>query len=296
MGGVAAGVRGLDGRGRTTAAAGASCTRRSTRRSAGRSATARYAPMVELLRYLEANGFTIYIASGGDRDFMRAGRRATSTASRPSGSSAARTRSRYREDEHGGSVVYQAEPGRLRRRPGEARAHLEPDRPPADPRRAATPTATSRCCASPAAPARPALRLLVLHDDAEREFDYTARRRDGARRGRRQGWTVVSIKDDWATVFASRLMGQAIGQILPFAVGVGLSPVPIIAVVVMLATPRARANGPAFLLGWLVGLAVVGTSCSCRGRGRRDRRVGEPATWVERAEPPARRCCCCCSR
>ena len=28
-------------------------------------------PMVELLRYLEANGFTIYIASGGDRDFMR---------------------------------------------------------------------------------------------------------------------------------------------------------------------------------------------------------------------------------
>ena len=30
-----------------------------------------YAPMIELLRYLEANGFTTYIASGGDRDFMR---------------------------------------------------------------------------------------------------------------------------------------------------------------------------------------------------------------------------------
>jgi phosphoserine phosphatase len=27
--------------------------------------------MVELLRYLEANGFATYIASGGDRDFMR---------------------------------------------------------------------------------------------------------------------------------------------------------------------------------------------------------------------------------
>ena len=27
--------------------------------------------MVELLRYLEANGFTSYIASGGGRDFMR---------------------------------------------------------------------------------------------------------------------------------------------------------------------------------------------------------------------------------
>ena len=30
-----------------------------------------YAPMVELLRYLEANGFANYIVSGGGRDFMR---------------------------------------------------------------------------------------------------------------------------------------------------------------------------------------------------------------------------------
>ena len=30
-----------------------------------------YQPMVELLRYLEANGFTNFIASGGNRDFMR---------------------------------------------------------------------------------------------------------------------------------------------------------------------------------------------------------------------------------
>ena len=30
-----------------------------------------YAPMVELLRYLKANGFSNYIASGGGRDFMR---------------------------------------------------------------------------------------------------------------------------------------------------------------------------------------------------------------------------------
>jgi hypothetical protein len=53
-------------------------------------------------------------------------------------------------------------------------------------------------------------------------------------------------------------MGQAIGQILSFAVGVALSPVPIIAVILMLVTPRARANGPAFVVGWLVGLAIVG--------------------------------------
>ena len=39
-------------------------------------------------------------------------------------------------------------------------------------------------------------------------------------------------------------MGQAIGQVLSFGVGVALSPVPIIAVVLMLATPKGRVNGP----------------------------------------------------
>ena len=53
-------------------------------------------------------------------------------------------------------------------------------------------------------------------------------------------------------------MGDAIGQMLPSAVGVALSPFPIIAVVLMLVTPRGRVNGPVFILGWLVGLAIVG--------------------------------------
>ena len=37
-----------------------------------------------------------------------------------------------------------------------------------------------------------------------------------------------------------------------------MSPVPIIAVILMLFTPRARTNGPAFLAGWILGLAIVG--------------------------------------
>ena len=54
-------------------------------------------------------------------------------------------------------------------------------------------------------------------------------------------------------------MGQAIGQVLSYAVGVAISPLPIIAV-----DPDARdAEGagqcPAFLAGWILGLAVVGT-------------------------------------
>lgn len=53
-------------------------------------------------------------------------------------------------------------------------------------------------------------------------------------------------------------MGDAIGGFLPYAVGVAVSPIPIAGVLLMLVSKRARTNGPMFLLGWLVGLAVVG--------------------------------------
>ena len=53
-------------------------------------------------------------------------------------------------------------------------------------------------------------------------------------------------------------MGEAIGAVLPLAVGVALSPIPIIAVILMLVSRRARVNGPVFLLGWILGLAAVG--------------------------------------
>jgi threonine/homoserine/homoserine lactone efflux protein len=75
-------------------------------------------------------------------------------------------------------------------------------------------------------------------------------------------------------------MGQAIGQILPFAVGVGLSPIPIIAVVLVLSTPHARANGPAFLVGWLAGLTVVGTVVFLVSGAVGASEDGGPATWV----------------
>ena len=53
-------------------------------------------------------------------------------------------------------------------------------------------------------------------------------------------------------------MGDAIGQMLPFAVGVAISPMPIVAVVLMLVSARAKANGLAFILGWVVAIAVLG--------------------------------------
>jgi threonine/homoserine/homoserine lactone efflux protein len=75
-------------------------------------------------------------------------------------------------------------------------------------------------------------------------------------------------------------MGQAIGQSLSFAVGVALSPVPIIAVVLMLATPKGKVNGLAFLAGWIVGLAALGTIVLLAASGGEASEAGAPSEWV----------------
>ena len=52
-------------------------------------------------------------------------------------------------------------------------------------------------------------------------------------------------------------MGQGISEVMVYAVGVAISLISIIAVILMLFSKRARVNGPVFLLGWLLALAVV---------------------------------------
>ena len=89
-----------------------------------------YRPMVELLRYLEANGFSTYIASGGGRDFMRPV--TTQMYGIPPGAGDrqfGRARLRRRPPAH------HRETGVHGRRPGQTGAHLGPDRAAADLRR-----------------------------------------------------------------------------------------------------------------------------------------------------------------
>ena len=45
------------------------------------------------------------------------------------------------------------------------------------------------------------------------------------------------------------MIGPSIADVLPLAVRVLVSPLPITAIILMLFSPRARSNGPAFLLG-----------------------------------------------
>ena len=129
-----------------------------------------YLPMVELLRYLEANGFTTLIASGGTRDFMR-GFAADVYSLSPERIIGSSTELAYVPGNGGGSLVYQATPdvfddgpakpvriwSRLGRRPLIAGGNSNGDLPDA---------ALCRCDFGPA------LRLLVLHDDPDRESDY----------------------------------------------------------------------------------------------------------------------------
>ena len=158
-----------------------------------------YAPMVELLGYLEANGFTNYIASGGGRDFMWPISQEVYGVPRERviGSSATLD---YTSDERGGTITHKAEAdylddgpqkpiriwSRAGRRPLLAAGNSNGDIPMLD--------FTQH-------PDKPSLRLLVLHDDADREFDYTSGAEQALERAEKSGWTVVSVKNDWARVF-----------------------------------------------------------------------------------------------
>lgn len=158
-----------------------------------------YAPMVQLLAYLEANGFTCYIASGGDRDFMRpiAEQLYNVPPERVIGSALGLS---YHEQNGQTSLMYKAamdffddgpeKPvriwSRIGRRPILAAGNSNGDIP---------------MLAFAQLDGRPSLRLLVQHDDAEREFADVTGAEDALAAASTQGWTTVSMKNDWATVF-----------------------------------------------------------------------------------------------
>jgi hypothetical protein len=74
--------------------------------------------------------------------------------------------------------------------------------------------------------------------------------------------------------------GHAIGEILAFGVGVALSPLAVIAVVQMLATPKGTLSAFAFLAGWMLALAVVGTIALAIADGADASENSAPADWV----------------
>lgn len=52
-------------------------------------------------------------------------------------------------------------------------------------------------------------------------------------------------------------MGEVIGGILPLALGIAISPIPIIAAILMLLSPKAKGTSVGFMIGWVLGIVVA---------------------------------------
>jgi hypothetical protein len=75
-------------------------------------------------------------------------------------------------------------------------------------------------------------------------------------------------------------MGAAIGDVLGLAAGVAVSPLPIVAMILVLATPRGRVNGSLFGIGWLAGLSILGTVVLLLTGPADPSDDGTPAAWT----------------
>ena len=154
-----------------------------------------YTPMVELLRYLEASGFTNYIASGGGRDFMRpvTAQMYGIPPERVIGSSVGL-------DFTDGHLVTTSRPEFLNDGPVKAvRIWSRTGRRPIF--AAGNSNGDIEMLQFTDATPGPSMSMLVLHDDDTREFAYTAGAERALDLAADAGWTVASMRDEWATVF-----------------------------------------------------------------------------------------------
>ncbi|HMJ84402.1 MAG TPA: HAD family hydrolase [Vicinamibacterales bacterium] len=171
-----------------------------------------YQPMLEVLQYLRANGFKTYIVTGGGQDFVRT-YAAEAYGIPPEQVIGSVGATKYGYDEQNRPILMK-EPKLLLndndagkpegihfmigRRPAAAFGNSSGDRQMLEYTRSAN---------------RPGLAMLVLHDDAEREYAYgPAEGLPDTKVGtfpqslyveaKKQGWVVVSMESDWKRIFA----------------------------------------------------------------------------------------------
>ena len=149
-----------------------------------------YRPMVELLRFLETNGFRSFICTGGGRDFVRV--------------VAEEMYAIPREQVIGSATTLSLQDGALIR-------GAEPEQPiddgPGKPVHIWSRTGRLPLLAGGNSDgdiemlASARFGLLVHHDDAEREFAYDVGAERALARAATDGWTVASMRSDFADVF-----------------------------------------------------------------------------------------------
>ena len=149
-----------------------------------------YQPMLELFDLLRANEFRVFVCSGGGRDFMRV--------------FAEELWGIYKENVIGSAVAYSyADGGFVRDRAVLGGVDVGPGKP----EHIFAQTGRLPVFAGGNADVdiemleSAKFALLVNHDDDEREFSYTRGAETSLAKAKELGWTVVSMKGDWTTVF-----------------------------------------------------------------------------------------------
>jgi phosphoserine phosphatase len=148
-----------------------------------------YKPTLELLDYLRANQFRVFVCSGGGRDFMRV--------------FAEETWGIYKENVIGTAAEYSFTDGKI----------VRGDNPlgtldvgPGKPEHIFAQTGRLPAFAGGNADVEIEMlsaakfSVIVNHDDAEREFAYTGAAEASFAKAKELGWTVISMKYDWNTV------------------------------------------------------------------------------------------------
>ncbi|MFI8081969.1 HAD family hydrolase [Kitasatospora sp. NPDC086009] len=149
-----------------------------------------YRPMLELFDLLRECGFRVFVCSGGGRDFMRV--------------FSEETWGILKEDVIGSAAAYTYTGGGLVRSP-ELLGGL--DLGPGKPEHIFAHTGRLPAFAGGNADVdiemltSAAFALLVRHDDDQREHAYTKGAEASLTTAERLGWTVVSMKSDWTTLF-----------------------------------------------------------------------------------------------
>jgi len=152
-----------------------------------------YQPMLELFELLRENTWRLFVCSGGGRDFMRV--------------YAEEVLGLYRENIIGSAPEFAYQDGQLLRQNA---LHGNISLGPGKLEHVYARTGRTALIAGGNGDVdlemlqEARFRLVIVHDDEEREYVITAAAEKLLAAGEKGGWTMISMKDDWKTIFKDK--------------------------------------------------------------------------------------------
>jgi len=178
-----------------------------------------YQPMLEVMKYLRANGFKTYIVSGGGQDFMRIfADQVYGVPPEQVIGSAAKLKYAYQNGRPvllrlPALLLFDDEEGKpedielfIGRKPLAAFGNSDGDR---------------QMLEWTQSGGGPRLMMLVHHDDGQREYAYGAKSKIGTfsdslmAAAKKNSWNVINMKSDWKRIFPFEMQGANLPRELP---------------------------------------------------------------------------------